>query len=343
MNVLAKTSTPSVPAAMRALDAMQQELETASTYDQMMSIVDRAEALKRLLKDVDGVKLKAEDTIITAHRRIGEELKKVPNAPRGPNLSKRKDLGGKAGTGIHETTRHRFGKLADAPVEEVERVKAKLRADGKDATPRAVVTELTHGDKAQRRQTREQALAVKIKALPGERFGIIYADPATKFEVRSERGLDRAADNHYPTQTLDEIRALPVGDIAAPASMLALWSTGPMLANSFSFVEHWGFEYKALLTWNKVVPGTGFWFMNQTEHLIIATRGAFVAPGVGQRPPSLFTEKKTRHSRKPDGIADWISRTWPDIPRIELFARGPRKGWSVWGLESETETETKEN
>ena len=89
------------------------------------------------------------------------------------------------------------------------------------------------------------------------------------------------------------------------------------------------------MTWDKVVPATGYWFMNRTEHLIVATKGRFVAPGESQRPPSLFTEKKTQHSKKPDGIADWIMRTWPDIPKIELYARGQRDGFAVWGNEVE--------
>jgi N6-adenosine-specific RNA methylase IME4 len=332
-NALVKA--PSVPAAMRALDAMQRELSTATTYDQMMSVVDRAGALKLLLKDVDGVKVKAEDTIISAHQRIGAELARVPKATKHQSSQ-----AGKSTTGIPPTNRHRFAKLAAAPTEDIERVKTELRAKGKDATPRAVVTELTHGDKAQRRKTREQALATKIRALPDQRFGIIYADPATKFEVRSGRGMDRSADNHYPTQTLDEIRAMPVGGIASPDAMLALWTTVPMLAHSLSFIEHWGFEYKSMLTWDKVAHATGYWFLNQTEHLLIATRGRFVAPGEGQRIRSLFAEKKTRHSAKPDGIADWIERTWPDTPKIELFRRGAaRPGWSAWGNETQGDTD----
>ena len=93
----------------------------------------------------------------------------------------------------------------------------------------------------------------------------------------------------------------------------------------------WGFAYKSMLTWDKETIGTGHWLRNQTEHLIVATKGNVVAPGDDQKIPSLYRERKTDHSVKPDSIAEWIERLYPDIPKIELNRRGaPRPGWSAW-------------
>jgi len=39
------------------------------------------------------------------------------------------------------------------------------------------------------------------------------------------------------------------------------------------------------------------------------------------------------HSQKPDEIAERIERLVGDVPRIELFARTRRPGWSAWGNE----------
>jgi hypothetical protein len=54
---------------------------------------------------------------------------------------------------------------------------------------------------------------MKQRALPDKRYGLILADPPWRFEPYSRSsGMDRAADNHYPTMTLDEICAMDVGN-----------------------------------------------------------------------------------------------------------------------------------
>ena len=93
-----------------------------------------------------------------------------------------------------------------------------------------------------------------------------------------------------------------------------------------------------MLTWDKEIIGTGHWLRNQTEHLIIAAKGKVVAPGDDQKIPSLFRERMTDHSVKPDASPSWIERLYPDMPKIELNRRGPpRAGWAAWGLEVEEE------
>ena len=220
---------------------------------------------------------------------------------------------------------------------------------------------LTREQKAAQRAERERTLAKKITALPGKRYGVILADPEWRFEAYSrETGLDRAADNHYPTSPIEAILARDVPSIAAPDCTLFLWTTVPMLDAALQVVTRWGFFYKSLLTWDKVAPGTGFWLRSKTEHLIIATKGHPVAPSMGSQLYSLWIEdgavwheKKGAHSAKPVGITEWIERTFPTIPKIELNRRGPaRPGWDAWGAEAETphdgtvamsEPETKEN
>ena len=288
-----------------------------------------------LLGHVDKVKAQAENTILIAHRRIGEELRKVPKAtgkkvPPG-------ELSSKAATGIPKTNRHRCGKLADVPVETVKEIAAKLRNEGKDATIKAVVTEIVHGDKAQRREARQKTLAEKIRKLPVERYGVIYADPGWKTETWSEKGLDRSADLHYLTTELAAIKALDVASIAAKDAVLFLWTTVPHLEQALEVARAWGFEYKTMLTWDKEIVGTGHSLRNQTEHLIIATKGNVVAPGDDQKISSLYRERKTDHSVKPDAIAAWIERLYPDIPKINSTGvacrvRGGARGETRWRI-----------
>ena len=78
----------------------------------------------------------------------------------------------------------------------------------------------------------------------------------------------------------------------------------------------------------------GYWVRNQHEHLIIAKRGNMVTPQESNRPPSVIHAPRREHSRKPDEAYALIERMYPDLPRIELFARHARAGWSAWGNEA---------
>lgn len=162
----------------------------------------------------------------------------------------------------------------------------------------------------------------------GQRFPIIYADPATRYV--SGFG-DRSIENHYPTMTIEELCALPVDTLALDSAVLFIWTTIPQLRNTMTIIEAWGFHYVSSWCWDKVDHGTGHWGFNQHEELLIATRGDFPAPIPGTQPRTVHAEKKTDHSVKPAWFAEQIERIWPTLPKIELFARAPRPGWKRWG------------
>jgi N6-adenosine-specific RNA methylase IME4 len=171
------------------------------------------------------------------------------------------------------------------------------------------------------------------RAIPtGRRFPVILADPPWHFEAYNETsGVERAAGNHYPTMTLDEICALPVNGLAMDSAALFLWVTAPHLFEARYVFEAWGFEYKSNLCWVKDRIGLGYYFRNQHEQLLLALRGDMPAPEPSRRPPSVLQIPKREHSRKPDEIYSVIERMYPKLAKIELFARGTRPGWAAWG------------
>ncbi|MEN6535689.1 MAG: MT-A70 family methyltransferase [Bryobacteraceae bacterium] len=171
------------------------------------------------------------------------------------------------------------------------------------------------------------------------RFPILYLDPASRF--KSGFG-DRSIENHYPTMEWPEIMALPIPQLATDVALMLCWSTVPQLANTLEAIKHWGFEYVSEWCWDKVDHGTGYWGFSQHEILLIAKRGAFPAPIPGTQPRSLYREKKTGHSAKPAWFAEQIERIWPDLPKVELFARETRPGWSTWGNQSESQAKEPE-
>lgn len=226
--------------------------------------------------------------------------------------------------------------LTQLPVEEQAQIIRK-------ADPKAlnkVIKEQRDKKTQQKKEQRAEREATKAKALldAGERkFGLIVTDNETRFETRSEKGLSRSPDNHYPTSSVEELMARPVGDLAAKDCVLAYWVTASQLAagNAHKIIEAWGFEPKALYFWDKVVPGNGYWFRDQVEVLIIATRGKPVYPALGTQPTSLLTEQKGDHSAKPNGAMQMLESFFPKTPKIELNRRGaPRDGWWAWGNET---------
>jgi N6-adenosine-specific RNA methylase IME4 len=99
-------------------------------------------------------------------------------------------------------------------------------------------------------------------------------------------------------------------------------------------MEAWGFSYKSQIVWVKNRIGTGYWFRSQHELLLVGTRGHIPAPAMGTQVPSVIEAPVGRHSEKPSVFYEVIERYFPTLPKIELYARGARPGWDVWGLEA---------
>jgi N6-adenosine-specific RNA methylase IME4/ParB-like chromosome segregation protein Spo0J len=167
------------------------------------------------------------------------------------------------------------------------------------------------------------------------RYAVLYADPPWHFEVYNEEsGVERAAGNHYSTMSLDEISALPIPSLATPYAVLFMWTTAPHLQESFQVFAAWGFEYKTNAVWVKDKIGLGYFIRGQHEHLLIATRGDMPCPLPANRPPSVINAPRREHSRKPDEAYELIERMYPELPKLELFARQQRPGWAAWGNET---------
>ena len=191
--------------------------------------------------------------------------------------------------------------------------------------------------KSARRARRERALGARLRALPQKLYGVIVADPEWRFTPWSNKtGMDRAAANHYPTSDARDICARDVARIAADDCVLFLWATVPMLDVALSVLNGWGFTYKSHLIWNKQTMGTGFWFRNIHELLLVGTRGHPPAPAMGDQVTSIMSVEKTAHSAKPEIFLELIEQMFPTLPKIELNRRGAaRPGWDAWGLETE--------
>jgi N6-adenosine-specific RNA methylase IME4 len=193
--------------------------------------------------------------------------------------------------------------------------------------------------KQARREQRDREQAAVAEAVAqqlGHRlYNVIYADPPWRFEPYSRlTGMDRAADNHYSTMGLEAIKVLKVP--AAKNCALLLWSTSPMLLHALEVMSAWGFAYRSKCVWVKERIGTGYWWRNQHETLLLGVKGRIPAPAPGTRFPSIICAPCGRHSEKPAVFAEMIERMFPDTSKLEMFARGlPREGWEGWGIETQ--------
>jgi N6-adenosine-specific RNA methylase IME4 len=171
------------------------------------------------------------------------------------------------------------------------------------------------------------------------RFGTILADPPWRFTNRTGKvAPEHTRLSRYGTMSLNEITALPVGQLGEETSHLYLWVPNALLPNGLEVMSAWGFIYKSNIVWEKVRKdggpdgrGVGFYFRNVTELLLFGVRGKGARTlSAGRRQVNYIASRKREHSRKPDEQYEIIENCSPG-PFVELFARGTRPGWSVWG------------
>jgi ParB-like chromosome segregation protein Spo0J len=63
-------------------------------------------------------------------------------------------------------------------------------------------------------------------------------------------------------------------------------------------------------------------------------RGDMPSPSPANRPCSVIDAPRREHSRKPDEGYELVEAMYPELPRLELFARNTRPGWAAWGNEA---------
>ena len=177
----------------------------------------------------------------------------------------------------------------------------------------------------------------------GRKFKTILADPPWQFQNRTGKiAPEHKRLSRYGTLTLDDIKALPVSASASDVAHLYMWVPNALLPDGLEVMKAWGFNYKSNIVWHKLRKdggsdgrGVGFYFRNVTELLLFGIRGKnarTLQPGRTQ--VNYLGTRKREHSRKPDEQYDLIQSCSPG-PFLELFARGQRPGWAVWGNQAD--------
>lgn len=172
-------------------------------------------------------------------------------------------------------------------------------------------------------------------------FQTVLADPPWRFANRTgkvapeHRRLDR-----YSTMELEDIKAVPVRNVVSKNAHLYLWVPNALLPEGIAVMESWGFRYVSNVVWAKRRidggpdgRGVGFYFRNVTELILFGVRGSMRTLAPARSQVNMIESRKREHSRKPDEQYPLIEACSPG-PYLEMFARHPREGWTVWGDES---------
>lgn len=174
-----------------------------------------------------------------------------------------------------------------------------------------------------------------------KKYDLILCDPPWEWKTYSEKGQGKSASQHYSCMTLEDIKNLPIIDIANENSMMFMWATSPLINKQIEIMEYWGFTYKTVgFVWvktnkknNKPFFGLGQYTRANAEYLLIGRHGKGIGRPLNKSVSQIDMSKIREHSRKPDSIKSNISLMYPLASKIELFAREQTPGWDVWGNE----------
>lgn len=174
-----------------------------------------------------------------------------------------------------------------------------------------------------------------------ETYGLIYADPPWK---QSRGGKKSVRENSsgkpldYPTCSLDEIKEhLKLAtESTTENSILFLWTIDKYLFEAQQIAESLGYKLHARMIWDKVtgIPAA-FTVRYGHEYLLYMYKGKLTPVAKDERGKihTVFRERVTKHSKKPDIAYEIIERLYPDLKKLEMYARETRDGWDSFGNE----------
>jgi N6-adenosine-specific RNA methylase IME4 len=177
--------------------------------------------------------------------------------------------------------------------------------------------------------------------LDAEDYRTVVADPPWQPTLGASwdsRMRDKAGPQRF-YDTLSTPNIIALRPRMATQAHLYLWCLTAHVDWAYDVARAWECEPITLLTWKKPGLGAGRFRCN-TEHVLVARKGPRAGNPFGQggrhaqaTNGTLFEWSRGRHSAKPKEFFDLVERLSP-APRLEMYARGPRQGWSVWGNQS---------
>ncbi len=349
--------------ALTKFDAARRALAEARTVDEVKMLRDRAEQARAYAKqqregremqnDIAEIKLRAE-------RRLGEMLGEMDKAKGGrPEITGNTMLPVNEGStladiGISKMQSSRWQRAATILEETFEAHIAEVKTKPDGELTSAGIQRIAKGlERESHRESKRNGNdqgnglytiedstiiigdATNMDLTKFERYGVIVADPPWPYRVAKGQGI---AEDQYAVMTDDDLRAMPVSQLALDDCILFLWGTWPKMPEAIQLMTAWGFDYVTGFPWVKTNSkngqpfyGVGYWVRGCSEYVLIGRCGHVSPPRMkgfmGILSPGF------KHSRKPDSVHE-IAEALPG-PYLELFGRRSRSGWTVFGNEVE--------
>lgn len=267
---------------------------------------------------------------LSKFRYIGEWLRETElhnGDPRSHDATRLSDLG------INKSQSSRWQKLAIIPsdVWETELDKREMVPSGITAKSMLSIAKRYEANTSEQIELVDGCRVDDLHshAETGVLYDAIYADPPWSYD---NKGTRATADDHYSTMSIEDIAALPVGNLSADKSLLFVWTTNAFIQDTLTtIIPAWGFEFKSSIVWVKPQIGMGNYVRCAHEFLLIATRGG--RTGAVKNQISWLEHKRGKHSSKPHAFREIVERVTGPGNYLELFGREHRPGWSVWGNE----------
>jgi N6-adenosine-specific RNA methylase IME4 len=240
-------------------------------------------------------------------------------------------------------TREELAKIAgvsDNTISKIKKIEEKGSEEVKKSLAKGEISINQAHNEIKTKERREERVKKIVEISKGnssleqiaEFYPVIYVDPPWKYDYSETES--RAIENQYPTMSLNEIKALDINSITTDDCVMFMWATSPKLAESLEVIAAWGFSYRTCAVWDKQKIGMGYYFRQQHELLLVAVKGSPPTPKPENRPSSVLSYPRGKHSAKPVEVYEIIEAMYPEMPKLEMFSRNPRAGWGSWGNQS---------
>jgi len=321
-------------------DNIRTQIETAKDFDVLSDMRDKLKAYETLAKqrgESFEVKNKVGEYLLRADRKLGQWLKENINHDGAKGKVQQHIQGlqnttpeGKASLndiGITKQESHIFQKMANLSEEKFEEIVQDYKQNEEVASESVMLNTIKKINREIKIKEQEEGIAKGTIKLPEGKYEVIVIDPPWNYGREYDPEGSRIA-NPYPEMSFEKLKEINLP--SAEDSFLWLWTTHQFIWDAKKLLEHWGYEYKAIMIWNKEKMGMGAWLRMQCEFCLMGIKGKPLWKGKDVR--DIIIEPRTSHSTKPEKLYEIINNNCIGR-KLDYFARKKRDGWDAYGDE----------
>lgn len=320
-------------------DKLSHEIEQAKDIDELKKLSDKLEAIRILAKQ-SKQSLETQNKIATyrirVERKKGEWLKDNLRKPEEgrPNKEVSTDLILLRKTGITLNESSDAQRIADIPEKKFESLMQEIKDDGEELTKTFMVNTSKKIERELDIQKQKEDIETGKVKLPKGKFEVIVIDPPWNYESKNKTSYNsegRRVASPYPEMTTEQIKEHFIkNNLPSDDCVLWLWTTHKFIWDAKMLLDVWGFEYKAILVWNKDQMGIGSWLRMQCEFCLLGIKGKPIWENKTYR--DIITESRRQHSRKPNNFYKMVREICTGR-KLNYFSREQIDGFENLGNE----------